>query len=832
MPLTSLLDSHLKSSQVIDVKALAKILTQAFPNKDLAVFAGAGISHNSGLPLAIPLSKKILEAIGLSQEQLNAVMASDLPFESLVEAVCESGGIEEILEVFSGGRPCPAHRFISEMIKRGFLDLACTTNFDCLIEESLDDLSLRKNRDYVVRWREDQFTDIIDPHQLPQVIKVHGSAHDPTSVAVTLQSVSSERLSGARSAAIEKLFTGSHEGILFLGYSCSDIFDIVPKLEEHSRTDKLLLFVQHTPGGPGQISHGARFEPIQEARTKNPFREYRKGWRIFTDTDELILALEKESGADFSFGVATEKPDWNAAVERWASYLISEVSRCSLSLAAGTVLFRISNLTGAKEKYLDTARMAKADGDAHAAAVAASNLSSVSRQMGDSKNAIVLGDEAIRVFREIGNSHQLAKQLSLRGIERISTRHYAEAISSLDEALLLARQNEDDWLESNILCHLGVANYHLDHLSTSMSLLKSGLAMALDAGNPLAESVALVSLANLKRKQAQTQEAEALYQEGREAAGRIGDRRLEMTCLGNLGSLALARSDWGVAEEYLQMALHLARLIGLDKEERQFLLYLAASKAQAGRADEASPLFQSAYEISTDHSDFSDWIYFELKSAITGGVDQEELISFCEERLDAAREKEEPGKCLRYLHLAGLLQEKDRRFEEARARYYMALGIAKSIGNQKARVVFMRNVANCDGNLGRHDMAEILHRRAFGVAVQIGFEREIALCGYNVGVALMMKGQFSSALPQFEAAQHAAHSTGDARLEAKVAGNMGACHLNLDSYAEAATLSKKAISLLESSSADGAEDDRRIYRENFQIATRLLEESGRSASLE
>ena len=72
-------------------------------DKKILLFVGAGISKNSGLPLANELKKSILQKLVIDKrkkdvnEDIQEIMNSELPFEAFMETIEENSDISNIL---------------------------------------------------------------------------------------------------------------------------------------------------------------------------------------------------------------------------------------------------------------------------------------------------------------------------------------------------------------------------------------------------------------------------------------------------------------------------------------------------------------------------------------------------------------------------------------------------------------------------------------------------------------------------------------------------------------------------------------------------------------
>ena len=88
---------------------LIREISESIREKELAVFCGAGISRNSGLPLANELKRAILEKLPLNAADRDEIMASALPFEAFIETLSENTDISRLLDIFEQCSPNANH---------------------------------------------------------------------------------------------------------------------------------------------------------------------------------------------------------------------------------------------------------------------------------------------------------------------------------------------------------------------------------------------------------------------------------------------------------------------------------------------------------------------------------------------------------------------------------------------------------------------------------------------------------------------------------------------------------------------------------------------------
>lgn len=285
---------------------------------ELAVFCGAGISRNSGLPTANELKKEILKKLPLSHSEVDKIMEWTGPFESFMEMFSDTRGFSIILDIFKLGTPNTNHVFIARLLKAGLTNVIATTNFDNLIEKALEIEPLQRNRDFKVLITEEELENFQKRgSNLPIVLKLHGSIDNLDSIAITLKAVANQVNRENIQNIIENLFSsGSHQKILIVGYSCSDRFDIIPSIQTVQSNRKEVFMVEHNDND----------DIIEPKNLKNPFIGY-KGIRYVCRTESFVKHIWKSNESSIgkfrklSSNVDREKllgkKEWEKLLDKW-----------------------------------------------------------------------------------------------------------------------------------------------------------------------------------------------------------------------------------------------------------------------------------------------------------------------------------------------------------------------------------------------------------------------------------------------------------------------------------------------------------------------------------
>ncbi len=125
-----------------------------------AIFCGAGISFNSGLPIVGNLLTYIFQILELNNSEAELLTNSSLPFEEIMGIILRESTLDEIQEIFVQGQPNNNHFLIAKLVKAGYINLICTTNFDLLFERAFEAEGLIQNRDFKVYSTKEEFKNI------------------------------------------------------------------------------------------------------------------------------------------------------------------------------------------------------------------------------------------------------------------------------------------------------------------------------------------------------------------------------------------------------------------------------------------------------------------------------------------------------------------------------------------------------------------------------------------------------------------------------------------------------------------------------------------------
>lgn len=215
---------------------------------NLAIFCGAGISFNSGIMTVEPMTKYLFNFLRADQEDIDSYLKDDngyfklpIPFEAIIESLKRSIQIEnskkDFIESFAqlfNGTPNINHKLFAHLLLSKKISFIATTNFDTCLEQAL---GWKEGNDRIIIPYAMSLEQLENVDINGKVIKLHGCKSRPECLGTTVEQITKKEYYQKTLAILDKIFYENNDStVLFIGYSCSDLWDIT----EYFNTCKLL----------------------------------------------------------------------------------------------------------------------------------------------------------------------------------------------------------------------------------------------------------------------------------------------------------------------------------------------------------------------------------------------------------------------------------------------------------------------------------------------------------------------------------------------------------------------------------------------------------------
>jgi tetratricopeptide (TPR) repeat protein len=237
-------------------------------------------------------------------------------------------------------------------------------------------------------------------------------------------------------------------------------------------------------------------------------------------------------------------------------------ARAEALRGAGGLAYRQGDYASAQALLEEALAIFREIGDKAGIANSLGNLGIVAREQGDYSSARSLLEEALAIFREIGDKAGIANSLGNLGIVAREQGDYSSARSLLEEALAIFREIGDKAGIANSLGNLGIVAREQGDYSSARSLLEASLALQREIGDKTAIANLLNNLGAVAREQGDYSSARSLHEASLALQREIGDKRGMAVSLVNLGPLACKEHNYAAARSCLADCLTLCLALG------------------------------------------------------------------------------------------------------------------------------------------------------------------------------------------------------------------------------------------------------------------------------
>lgn len=251
-----------------------------------------------------------------------------------------------------------------------------------------------------------------------------------------------------------------------------------------------------------RAAHAAYFLALAEQAEPALIGPEQGAWlaRVETEHDNLRLALEwlRDHGAS------------------------EDALRLSGALS---VFWEIRGHLSEGQRWLAAVLARRGEASAAVTARALRGAGMIAREQGNYAAAAAFGEEALVLFRELGDTLGIARTAHLLGDTASDVGDYAHAVAMLEEGLALFEDLGDASSVANMLNDLGVVARRQGAFDLAANLFEASLAKTRVAGNELGVARTLSNLGHVAADRHDYPRAIALYRESLELQAEVGDIR-------------------------------------------------------------------------------------------------------------------------------------------------------------------------------------------------------------------------------------------------------------------------------------------------------------------
>ncbi len=323
------------------------------------------------------------------------------------------------------------------------------------------------------------------------------------------------------------------------------------------------------------------------------------------------------------------------------------------------------------------------------------------------REALQSWEQALSIYRKIGNRQGEANFLNSLGITCASLRQYDKAIEFFEQSLKINREIGDRDGEAASLCNLGLVCNSLRQYDRAIEFHEQSLEISRKTGHRQWEANSLVGLGNVYNSLGKYDKEIEFHQQSLKIEREIGNRQGEAGSLNLLGRAYGFLGQYHRAIEFLEQSLEISREIGDPEGEASSLNNLGNAYDSLGQYHRAIEFHQQSLEIKREIGD-----------------------------------PEGEGGSLRNLAIA---YDSLGQFQRAIEFHELSLKIARKICDRDGEAASLCNLGNSYYYLREYDKAIEFREQSLEIAREIGNRQWEANSLCNLGLSFIKTNQLAEA---------------------------------------------------------------------------------------
>lgn len=256
----------------------------------------------------------------------------------------------------------------------------------------------------------------------------------------------------------------------------------------------------------------------------------------------------------------------------------------------GIIAYRLGLAETARQNFLNALEAAEKQGNKRMQGMILTNLSAVEIQSGNFR-------QAAEFLQQAFNFGKTAVRLNNLGTLRVHLRDYEDALLAFNEALELARRDND--LKRQVLIWSNIGGVYLlgGNVGQALSCLQRALDIARRTHDRFRIASAHLILGITYASMEEFEKAENHLSEFLNISRQLGNKLSEIEALCELGALHIRQGRLAEGINLLEKAIEMARETDHRPNQALALLYLGVALGKGGKLERALNVFEEALEI-------------------------------------------------------------------------------------------------------------------------------------------------------------------------------------------------------------------------------------------
>ncbi|HAX79740.1 MAG TPA: Fis family transcriptional regulator [Cyanobacteria bacterium UBA11372] len=390
-----------------------------------------------------------------------------------------------------------------------------------------------------------------------------------------------------------------------------------------------------------------------------------------------------------------------------------------------------------------------------------------------------------------------ADRLFQQGLEQAGNNQFQAAIESFQQALKIYREIGDRQSEANTLGSIGLAYDSLKQYQQAIEFYQQALAIARSIGDRRGEAASVGNLGVAYQSLGQHQEAIKLFQQALAMGRAIGDRRGEAASVGNLGMIYQTLGQHQQAIEFSSQSLTIAREIGDRSVEANSLNTLIKAYYSLRQYQQVIEFATQSLALARERGDRQSIAYNlnNLGGAYRDLAQYQRAIQFYQQSLAVAREIGD--RLLEVNSLSNLGQNYSflSQYQQAIEFYQQSLPIARDVGDRKILVNCLNGIANAYDTQGQRREAIKYYEQSLAIAKEIGYSYGQAAALNGIGNSYYQLGEYQQAIEFYQQSLDIKRNIGDVSGEANTLNNLGDAYSSLGQYQQVIELHRQSLAI-------------------------------------
>lgn len=405
--------------------------------------------------------------------------------------------------------------------------------------------------------------------------------------------------------------------------------------------------------------------------------------------------------------------------------------------------------------------------------------------------------QQVHLAREGGQKPALALALASLSLALFQARSYEDGLANFDEAEKLAAETDDWQLQARCFGIKAAAYQEAKRYPDGYEAISQMLRLAELHSDQALQCDALIGQAQMLIDSGEPMLAEPRLRQARTLADALNDRRRQMTALGTLGNLALARALLPEALGYCEEALGLAVALEDRHAEMGFLTNVGTVLAWLEQHARSAATFQRLLALSTEQAHPTGQLTalrYLTENLVKSGQ-PESALEYGQRAIALARELDDPNAALAVYPTVALACYYLNRVETAHHWLREAVACARAAQDLEKELNLLLNLGESYMAQEQHAEALPIYEQALEGAVRLERRTDEAYLVGRLGAVCAGLGQLERAISYHQRAVELAQQRMLPELEGDQFSMLALAYLDLNQPDEARKCCRRAITI-------------------------------------